>query len=131
MKVDVEGYELEVLKGANGTISKSYPVFICEIEARHNSDNSMVFDFMRSHGYVCYFSRHGEFTVYDGSYSIEKLQLAKDLERRVGAKAETNSLKNKYINNFIFQHPKSKLELVMREYKARIFRGPNSWNDWV
>lgn len=36
MKIDVEGFELEVLKGAQKTIARDKPVMIIEIEERHN-----------------------------------------------------------------------------------------------
>jgi hypothetical protein len=39
MKIDVEGHELEVLKGAAGLVEQDKPVLLIEIEERHCPGN--------------------------------------------------------------------------------------------
>ena len=41
IKIDVEGHEIEVLKGAEKTIKDNLPVLLIEIEKRHNQITSI------------------------------------------------------------------------------------------
>ena len=74
IKIDVEGHEIEVLKGAEKTIKDNLPVLLIEIEKRHNQRNvedsiSTINEF----GYKCYFVKNKELV------SSDKLE-NKDLE---------------------------------------------------
>lgn len=55
IKIDVEGYEPAVLRGAEETIRRFRPVLLIEIEDRHldkfGADSSTVVDIMMAHGY--------------------------------------------------------------------------------
>jgi len=52
IKIDVEGHELSVLKGAKGIIEKDEPIILFEQGIDEISDgSSAVIDFVRSHGY--------------------------------------------------------------------------------
>lgn len=53
IKIDVEGHEIQVLKGAEGIIKKWYPPFIVEVNG--NSNNFTKFNsLMSEHGYSIY-----------------------------------------------------------------------------
>jgi FkbM family methyltransferase len=56
IKIDVEGHEINVIKGAINTIVKCRPIIICEIEQRHNKDDSVIDVFMEliKLDYECY-----------------------------------------------------------------------------
>lgn len=89
MKIDVEGFELQVLKGAQATIARDRPVMIIEIEERHNKrpiEESIAS--VESLGYVA-------FALCDNVLTpVSKI----DMESRHRL---TAGLAN-YINNFIF-----------------------------
>ncbi len=55
VKIDVEGYEPAVLRGAARTLRRFHPVVLLEIEDRHlarfGADSSLVVDVMAGHGY--------------------------------------------------------------------------------
>lgn len=109
IKIDVEGYELEVFVGGKGLIATHRPLVFCEIEARHNALYGKVFDLMRGLGYQAYFFRDGEFEKHDAD-TLEQMQMQEDLAVRLSGTADPQ--KNRYINNFIFQHPQSRLKVV-------------------
>lgn len=92
IKIDVEGHEIEVLKGAEKTISRSKPVMIIEIEQRHLSfpmDN--VFELLKSYGYGPFFLSGRKLRPYaDFSYELDQLPFLNNL---------TSFL---YVHNFIF-----------------------------
>ena len=55
IKVDVEGFELEVLKGATGLLSTSRPILIMEIHPPQldlsDGSEAQVFELLTGHGY--------------------------------------------------------------------------------
>ena len=56
IKIDVEGTELDVLKGARNTISEQYPDFIIEIFSPFSKcPVGKIFDFMFKRDYNCYY----------------------------------------------------------------------------
>ncbi len=57
VKVDVEGFELEVLKGGRETIVTNRPNMFIEVEQRHHREGPMeaVFEFVQRLGYKVYF----------------------------------------------------------------------------
>ena len=108
LKVDVEGYELEVFKGCLGILSKHHPLIICEIEARHNANYADAFHVLREMGYRCYFFRGGMFESFGGE-RIEELQPEDDLKARIDGDYDPNA--NRYVNNFVFQHSLSRVKV--------------------
>ena len=99
IKIDVEGHELEVLRGAAETIARSTPVLLIEIEQRHLPfPMEMVFAEVLQCGYSGFFvmgdriSRLGAF-----SWKVHQEPFLQD----VGA--------TDYVNNFIFVHNSSPL----------------------
>jgi FkbM family methyltransferase len=108
LKVDVEGYELEVFKGALDMLSNHHPLIICEIEARHNANYREVFILLRGLGYDCFIFREGKFELFSRD-GIEEFQSTEDLNVRLSYNYNVDT--NKYINNFVFQHPQSRIKV--------------------
>lgn len=107
VKIDVEGYEGAVLDGAKALIGHHLPLVICEIESRHNPDYLDVFTLLRGMGYRCYYYREGAYHAFDGD-SLADLQKPEALEDRLaGHLAGAGG----YVNNFIFQHPDTRIKL--------------------
>jgi len=97
IKVDVEGHEESVIRGALGTIEKWKPALLVEIEERHNSGAiRRVNDLLSSLGYRCMFLDEGTLR------SISEFDPAVDQNvTHVGERGKTG----RYINNFIFLPP--------------------------
>jgi FkbM family methyltransferase len=68
VKIDVEGFELEVLRGMVGTIERCRPIFMIERDPEHSAG---ITEILRPYGYRPYvFDRHaGAFRPYDGDES--------------------------------------------------------------
>jgi FkbM family methyltransferase len=111
IKIDVEGYESEVLEGGKALISRFQPLIFCEIEKRHNAEYMRVFNYLRSAGYVSYIFQAGKYEVFDGD-SIEHLQSEGALRTRVDGSYDP--LRNLYVNNFVFQHALSRIKVAGR-----------------
>jgi FkbM family methyltransferase len=111
VKIDIEGYELEALKGAHRLLEQYKPLLICEIEKRHNADFGLVFDLLRSLGYRSFICREGKFQPFD-SLDIAPLQTEEAWQRRSGPTFDPDH--NNYINNFVFQHPSSKIKVAQQ-----------------
>ena len=55
IKIDVEGHELEIIRGGKNFLKRHRPVMLIEIEERHNGKKSIdIIDEICSHGYVCF-----------------------------------------------------------------------------
>lgn len=109
LKIDVEGYENEVLAGGRTLIRENLPLIICEIEARHNSQYRESFQMLREMGYVSYVFRSGRFEAFTDD-AIEPMQSQDALRLR---QAEGHDIReNDYINNFVFQHPQTCVQIV-------------------
>ena len=92
MKIDVEGHELEVLKGADVTIKREKPVILIEIEQRHlDFPMEIIFNRLRSYGYQGYFIS-GKALLPLSEFSLHIHQRQQDLNSG-GA----------YVCNFIFK----------------------------
>jgi len=98
IKCDVEGHELDVIKGALRTIKKHRPCLLVEVEQRHiDYPIDDFFSFVASLGYT------GHFLYKDKLTSIEEFDLSahqphvelEDMDWRTGTIPG-------YINNFIF-----------------------------
>jgi FkbM family methyltransferase len=63
MKIDVEGHELEVLKGAEETLARCAPTLLVELDQRlHDEPIQHIFDWLRAHGHEGHFRRRREWT---------------------------------------------------------------------
>ena len=59
IKIDVEGHELAVIKGAENTIRKNKPILLVEIEERHSQKKvSDTLNYINSLGYISYFYKN-------------------------------------------------------------------------
>jgi FkbM family methyltransferase len=98
IKIDVEGHELGVLKGAKETIKHNRPNLLIEIEDRHKKDALLnVPAFLEQFNYMAFFIENNE------------LKLMNDFDKAIHQDANnigdyTNGYLRKgvYINNFVF-----------------------------
>jgi FkbM family methyltransferase len=94
LKIDVEGHEEQVLRGAIGLLSREKPNIIVEVEERHNPGSvKRVSDFLSGLGYDGFYFYQETLTPI-GEFSIERDQQV----RNVGTAGKIG----RYINNFIF-----------------------------
>ena len=108
IKIDVEGHELSVIKGATQTILKNKPTLIIEIEQRHNETSIMkTFELLETLNYVGFFLNN------DRPREIKFFNVA---EHQLPY--ENEELSKKYINNFIFIHSENTAEIqVIKDQK--------------
>jgi FkbM family methyltransferase len=95
IKIDVEGHELELLQGAQATISKYHPIVLIELEARHCSIERVmeVFNLIQQHGYNgFFFNQHDLLPLAEFNFDVHQKQTG----NRYWANAD-------YCNNFVFE----------------------------
>lgn len=94
IKIDVEGHELNVLKGAKNYLAQFHPTLIIEIEQRHhqNTDLEIIFNQFKQQGYLCYY------------FSKKVLQLFPYEDKTHLTNHESYFGSKEYINNYIFIH---------------------------
>lgn len=102
IKIDVEGYEGNVLAGAREVIRIGRPVVMIEIEKRHNKNYSEIFSMLGSYGYAPFHFRNGRLSVSSPAIVEESFDFLKGvgvsgMQEMIAAKAS-----EKYLNNFIF-----------------------------
>jgi FkbM family methyltransferase len=91
MKIDVEGHELEVLKGAEETIARCAPTLLVEIDqALHDRPIQRIFHWLLDRGYEGRFRRHRSWS------PIADFDLPEDQPQHRKAKSA------RYINDFVF-----------------------------
>jgi FkbM family methyltransferase len=97
VKIDVEGHELNVLKGAVELLEHSQPVFLVEAEDRHrNEATRSIFEFFESRFYRGFFLKDGSVVPVEQFHSAD-LQDADALLPDGGRKSGRS-----YVNNFFF-----------------------------
>lgn len=104
IKVDVEGFEFDVLEGTRKVLATHRPLVICEIEARHNSGYAEVFKLMESLGYESRVYSEGRY-VPARADNIPALQSEGALVERLSGSVRAEA--NRYLNNFVFCTSKS------------------------
>lgn len=98
IKIDVEGYEYEVLEGAKETILRCQPNLLVEIEQRHLQDRRMedVFEKILAFGYRGMFLHRGCFRPL-AEFAYEQYQ--KPFLNEINQNRRVSD----YVNNFIFE----------------------------
>ncbi len=104
IKIDVEGHELAVLRGAERTIAQEQPNLLIEAEERHRQDAvASVNRFLLAYGYSGWFlSGRTLHPIAEFNAGLHQNPETLDLKSR-----SANSGKPPYINNFIFVQPGS------------------------
>ncbi|MES2761521.1 MAG: FkbM family methyltransferase [Bacteroidota bacterium] len=114
IKIDVEGHELSVLKGAEKYIESHHPTLIIEIEQRHHKNINIdsVFESFKQKGYNCYY------------YSKKKVQLFPYDDKTHLTNSKEYFGKIDYINNYIFIHSNNKtvkaVDIINKEIAIKI-----------
>jgi len=91
IKIDVEGFEMDVLRGAEKTLRQQKPKLIIENEIVHNDNPFEVFDFMNQLGYqIFYVDKKINLTKLDKNFNFAKNQI------------DPSNKNYDYIQNFIF-----------------------------
>jgi FkbM family methyltransferase len=99
VKIDVEGHELAVLRGATATIERNRPRFLIEAEERHRGNAvAEVVSFLGRLGYDGYFLLGREQRPID-EFVAEEHQNARNIASWKDGWIRTGS---RYVNNFVF-----------------------------
>jgi FkbM family methyltransferase len=116
VKIDVEGAEFDVIKGASEMIKKFHPVFIIEIEQRHHQ--SPIMDFIVS------LEETGQYTCcYFDTIAQEVKTDIKDKKIEDIQSLDNHGKNRLFINNFIFipqEEAAKKVEEINRKIKEAI-----------
>lgn len=107
VKIDVEGFEMEVLRGMQRLLQQRKPVLLIEIEQRHNPQYRDVFDYLGALGYEPYFTPNGAWLERLDIGELPSLQSPERLGRDGVRKFRLGERKH-YINNFFFLQPEHK-----------------------
>jgi FkbM family methyltransferase len=91
IKIDVEGHEDAVVRGAAATIENWRPSFMIEVEARHNPRYAELFEFLRARDY----------RAYRVAGDLWREVVAGDLEALQGSPGAHDRGAG-YVNNFFF-----------------------------
>jgi FkbM family methyltransferase len=100
IKCDVEGHELEVLRGASRILERSRPALVVEIEQRHRQGSiEETFDYLERFGYEGYcFMR-------DGLRPIQEFDLHEHQLKHLSSELNPYGMPGEYVNNFFFPRP--------------------------
>jgi FkbM family methyltransferase len=101
IKIDVEGHEYSVLRGAQDTLSRDKPTLLIEAEERHRARAiESISLFLADYGYT------GMFVLKAQLHPLDKLDGSSNYQR-VGGLEEAA-----YVNNFIFAHESQRARIV-------------------
>jgi FkbM family methyltransferase len=103
VKVDVEGNEMEAIRGAGAALARCRPTLIVELEQRfHDRPLAEAFAEIESHGYRGTFLDHGTWRP-TSEFDVERWQTA--LEGDVASAGYFTALRYRstYCNNFVFR----------------------------
>ncbi len=92
IKIDVEGHEVSVLRGAQRILTKHHPILLVESERRHNKEApENIFSFLAGLGYSGYFHSSTNEKIDCSSFSVEEHQQM------------SNFGTSRYVCNFLFR----------------------------
>ena len=95
IKIDVEGYELDVLRGLKSQIKNFKPLLLVEIEKRHNKNYLKVFKFLNNYNYNVYYLTEKN--------KLEEIPI-KSIDRFIKNRQKFKLINSeRYINNFFFK----------------------------
>jgi FkbM family methyltransferase len=107
VKIDVEGFELQALRGMSRLLALKKPDLMIEIEQRHNPDYLDVFDLLRGLGYESFVTIDGLTLQSLDVVELPRLQSAERLKKDEARKFRVGEHKS-YINNIFFLQPDRK-----------------------
>lgn len=98
VKIDVEGHELAVLRGAADTLTRNRPAILVEAEERHHPDAvSSITELLTGLGYEGYFDSG------DGKRPVEEFDAARHQNpAHIGGREDGWAAHGVYVNNFVF-----------------------------
>ncbi|MDF5751063.1 FkbM family methyltransferase [Spongiactinospora sp. TRM90649] len=100
MKIDVEGHEAAVLRGARETVARDRPMLLVELETRHQ-DVSVAIDLVTGWGYAPYVLTEGRWTPLAG-FDLAAHQAARAGEVARGFIARVLRPGPEYVNMVLF-----------------------------
>lgn len=112
IKIDVEGHEHEVIKGALQTFEKYKPSLIIEIEQRHHKEDiSAIINEIKNIDYTCFYFDSNSFALTELTVDPKLLQQKTDFE-----------ISRKYVHNFIFIPNEKVKNGIVKEINEKISR---------
>jgi FkbM family methyltransferase len=102
IKIDVEGYESQVIRGGQETILREKPVLLVEIEQRHlgNKPIEMVFkEIIALHYEGSFFYKGKLHPLSEFSYEIHQKPFLDSTSKKIFS----NKISRNYVNNFVFK----------------------------
>ena len=113
VKIDVEGHELEVVKGGEQTLRKHQPMLLIEIEQRHHGSTPIgnIWTFIEGLGYRGFFLNRQSLD-FD---PVETFSLA--LHQR-----HEHMGTHRYINNFLFISRAADLKMLREKLKSHLLK---------
>ncbi len=102
VKIDVEGHEWSVLRGAAETLARWHPVLLVEVEQRHHAGPiDGVMEWIKGHGYAGFF------------YDARQMELRPlDCLSLAGNQLLDNRTDAEYVNNFYFVESRTAREVI-------------------
>ncbi|OBG42621.1 methyltransferase [Mycobacterium alsense] len=98
VKIDVEGHELAVLRGATDTLTRNRAAIVVEAEERHHPNAvAAITELLTGLGYEGYFDG------VDGRRPVEEFDAARHQNpANIGGRADGWAARGVYVNNFVF-----------------------------
>ncbi|MGH2490351.1 MAG: FkbM family methyltransferase [Candidatus Limnocylindria bacterium] len=119
VKLDVEGHEAAVIRGAQAMLRRSLPPLLVEIEQRHQKEEiGATFAQLRELGYVGYAVRASGLTSLD-DFDVQRDQLA-----FVTGDFVAGWMPPGYVHDFLFVRPEADVQTLMAPVRSPARRQP-------